>query len=104
MISAWQSLGESVYHDIFTYDANFGDIHLKLTHLLNRHNKLMVCSYIGNDRLELTQDNSQYLHRWNNTLTTITWNSIIGKRVFANTAFNYRGVQSIPEIEYAPVK
>lgn len=102
MISARQSLGESVYHDIFTYDANFGDAHLKLTHLLNRHNKLMISSYIGNDRLELTQDNSQYLHRWNNTLTTVNWNSIIGKRVFANTAFNYSSYNNYMAIMYTP--
>lgn len=102
MVSARQSLGESVYHDIFTYDANFGDIHLKLTHLLNKHNKLMVSSYIGNDRLELTQDNSQYLHRWNNTLTTVNWNSIIGKRAFANTAFNYSSYNNYMAIMYTP--
>jgi len=102
MVSARQSLGESVYHDIFSYDANFGDIHLKLTHLLNKHNKLMVSSYIGNDRLELTQDNSQYLHRWNNTLTTVNWNSIIGKRVFATTAFNYSSYNNYMGIIYTP--
>ncbi|MCF6406705.1 TonB-dependent receptor [Chitinophaga filiformis] len=102
MVSARSSLGESVYHDIFTYDANFGDIHLKLTHLLNKNNKLMVSSYIGNDRLELTQDNSQYLHRWNNTLTTVNWNSIIGRRVFVNTAFNYSSYNNYMAIMYTP--
>lgn len=110
MASARQSLGESVYHDILSYDANFGDIHVKLTHLLNRHNKLMVSSYIGNDRLELTQDKmrqliqntNQYLHRWNNTLTTVNWNSIIGRRAFANTAFNYSSYNNYIAIMYTP--
>jgi hypothetical protein len=102
MISARQSLGESVYRDMFTYDARFDDTHLKLTHLLNRNNKLMVSSYIGNDRLELTQDNSQYLHRWNNTLINLNWNSIISKRVFANTAFNYSSYDNYMAIMYTP--
>lgn len=102
MVSARQSLGESVYRDMFTYDARFDDTHLKLTHLLNRHNKLMVSSYIGNDRLELTQDNSQYLHRWNNTLITANWNSIISKRAFVNTAFNFSRYDNYMAIMYTP--
>lgn len=102
MVSARQSLGESVYRDMFTYDARFDDTHLKLTHLLNKHNKLMISSYIGNDRLELTQDNSQYLHRWNNTLVTLNWNSIIGKHAFVNTAFNFSSYDNYMAIMYTP--
>jgi hypothetical protein len=88
MASARQSVGDAFNQDMFAYNALFGDTHVKLTHLLNRNNKLQLSVYTGNDRLQLTQDSQEYLQKWSNALFTANWNHVLNSRSFVNTTFN----------------
>lgn len=91
MASVRQSTGDAFNQDMFAYDANFGDTHVKLTHLLNRNNKLQLSAYAGSDRLQLTQDSQEYLQKWSNALFTANWNHVLNSRSFVNTTFNVSG-------------
>lgn len=99
MASTRQSLGDA-NKDILTYDALFNDLHLKLTHRINKNNKLLISGYTGKDRLQLTEDNSDYLQRWSNGLFTVNWNLVTGKRSFANTTLNFSSFDNYVALKY----
>jgi hypothetical protein len=101
MISGRQSLGDAANKDLFTYDALFSDLHIKLTTRLNKNNKLLISGYTGSDRLQLKQDNSDYLQKWSNGLFTINWNLVTGKRSFVNTTFNVSSFDNYVALKYA---
>lgn len=88
MLSSRQSLGDVANHDLLAYDAAFSDTHIKATHIFNRNNKLQLSAYVGTDRFHLSQDNPEYLQKWNNRLFTVNWNHISGTRSFVNTTLN----------------
>jgi hypothetical protein len=100
MVSARSSLGDAINKDIFAYDASFGDLHLKLTKQLNKNNKLLITGYTGTDRLQLKQDNTDYLQTWNNGLFTVNWNLVTGKRSFVNTALNISTFDNYVALKY----
>jgi hypothetical protein len=100
MLSARSSLGDALNQDLLAYNAAFGDFHLKLTHQLNRNNKLLISGYTGNDRLQLTGDNNGYLQKWNNGLFTINWNLLTGKRSFVNTTMNVSSFDNYVALKY----
>lgn len=70
------------------YRLRFYDIHFKITHLFNSNDKLMFSGYIGNDRLQLRQTESQNLQVWGNRLATINWSHVVNSHVFMNTTVN----------------
>jgi hypothetical protein len=88
MLSSRLSQGDVTNHDLLAYDAAFSDTHLKATHIFNRNNKLQLSAYVGTDKLHLSQDNPEYLQKWNNRLFTVNWNHILGTRSFVNTTLN----------------
>jgi hypothetical protein len=100
MISARSSLGDAT-KDILAYDALFGDFHVKLTHQFNKNNKLLISGYTGNDRLQLTQNNNNYLQKWSNGLFTVNWNLVTGKRSFINTSLNASNFDNFVGLKYA---
>jgi hypothetical protein len=100
MVSARHSLGDAGNNDLLTYDALFSDFHLKLTHQINKNNKLMISGYTGDDRLQLTGDNSDYLQKWSNGLFTINLNTVTGKRSFANTTLNFSSFDNYVALKY----
>jgi hypothetical protein len=100
MVSARTSLGDAANKDMFAYDAAYGDLHLKLTTQLNKNNKLLISGYNGTDRLKLTQENNDYLQKWNNGLFTLNWNLVTGKRSFVNTAFNLSTFDNYVALQY----
>jgi hypothetical protein len=99
MVSARSSLGDA-NKDMFAYDASYGDFHLKLTSQLNKNNKLLISGYTGTDQLQFTQENTDYLQKWNNGLFTINWNLVTGKRSFVNTAFNLSTFDNYVALQY----
>ena len=99
MISGRSSLGDAT-KDILAYDALFGDFHIKLTHQINKNNKLLISGYTGNDRLQLTQDNNGYLQKWSNGLFTVNWNLVTGKRSFINTSLNASNFDNFVGLKY----
>jgi hypothetical protein len=101
MISSRQSLGDASNQDMFAYQANFQDFHIKATHLINKNNKLQFSGYSGNDRLHLIQDNPEYLHKWSNGLFTANWNHIFGSRSFVNTTLNASNYDNYIALMYA---
>ncbi len=68
---------------------DFYDIHFKLTHLLNKNNKLMLNFYNGQDKLYQTSSSMDNLHKWGNLLGSLSWNHLIGAKSFINTSVNY---------------
>ncbi|HEX6427425.1 MAG TPA: TonB-dependent receptor [Niastella sp.] len=101
MVSGRQSVGDAFNKDMFAYDAAFSDLHIKLTTRLNKNNKLMISGYTGDDRLQLTQTNSDYLQTWSNGLFTINWNLVTGKRSFVNTTFNVSSFDNYVALKYS---
>jgi len=100
MISGRSSLGDALNKNLLAYDALFGDFHVKLTHQFNKNNKLLISGYTGNDRLQLPQDNNEYLQKWHNGLFTINWNLVTGKRSFVNTAVNVSNFDNYVALQY----
>jgi hypothetical protein len=100
MASTRHSLGDAANADLFAYDALFTDFHLKLTHQINKNNKLLISGYTGNDRLQLTQNNTDYLQKWSNGLFTVNWNLVTGKRSFANTTLNFSSFDNYVALKY----
>jgi len=100
MISGRSSLGNALNPDLSVYDAAFGDFHVKLTHQFNRNNKLLISAYTGNDRIQLSQSQNDYLQKWSNGLFTINWNLVTGKRSFVNTALNVSGFDNYVALKY----
>jgi len=100
MVSGRSSLGDAANKDLLTYDALFNDLHLKMTSLLNKNNKLSLSGYTGNDRLQQTEDNSDYLQTWRNGLFTVNWDLVTGKRSFVNTALNISSFDNYVAMKY----
>lgn len=100
MASTRHSLGDAFNTDMFTYDALFSDFHLKVTHQINKNNKLLISGYTGNDRLQLTQENTDYQQKWSNGLFTVNWNTVTGKRSFANTTLNFSNFDNYVAMKY----
>lgn len=101
MLSARQSVGDASNQDMFSYQANFNDFHIKTTHLINKNNKLQFSGYSGNDRLHLIQDNPEYLQKWSNGLFMANWNHIFGSRSFVNTSLNASNYDNYIGLMYA---
>ena len=101
MIAGRSSLGNAINQDLFAYDALFGDFHIKLTHQFNKNNKLLISGYTGNDRLQLTQNDNNYLQKWSNGLFTVNWNLVTGKRSFINTSLNASNFDNYVGLKYA---
>lgn len=99
MASSRQSIGDASNRDLLSYDASFQDLHVKVTHLINRNNKLQLSGYLGSDRLQLMQ-NPEYLQKWNNKLFTANWNHVFSTRSFANTTFNVSSYDNYMALMY----
>jgi hypothetical protein len=100
MISGRSSLGDAINKDLLAYDALFNDFHVKLTHQLNRNNKLLISAYTGDDHLKLNGDHNDYLQKWTNELFTINWNLVTGKRSFVNTTLNVSSFDNFVALKY----
>ena len=79
---------------------DFYDINLKLTHLLDKNNKLMLNVYKGQDKFNQTSTHSDNLHQWGNQLGSLSWNHLIGARSFINTYVNYSQYHNLGGYSY----
>jgi len=70
--------------------SNFYDAHLKLTHLLNRNDKLTMNVYSGEDKLNLQIDNRNLNNsqRWGNRMASVGWTHVLGSQSFVTTSVN----------------
>ncbi len=82
------------------YSIRFYDMHLKITQLIGRNDKLMVSGYIGKDRLKLRQVDYQNLQMWGNKLATLNWNHVLGPRSFVNTTFNVSNYHNLAGMKF----
>jgi hypothetical protein len=73
------------------FDNDFYDVHFKLTHLLNRNNKLMASFYTGQDDLglQVSDNNLNNRQRWGNRVASVGWTHLLGSNSFVNTSVNY---------------
>ncbi|MHA4809239.1 TonB-dependent receptor [Flavitalea flava] len=72
------------------YSNNFYDLHVKLTHLLDRNNKLMMNLYSGEDNLNLqvNDNNLNNRQRWGNRVASVGWTHLLGSNSFITTSLN----------------
>jgi len=73
--------------DFFT---DFYDAHLKVSHLLDRSNKLTVNLYAGEDNLDLqtSTHNLNNRQRWGNLMASLGWTHVLGAQSFVSTSLN----------------
>ncbi|MBS1662282.1 MAG: TonB-dependent receptor, partial [Bacteroidetes bacterium] len=72
------------------FDNDFYDVHFRLTHLLDRNNKLMVNFYTGQDQLGLQVNNNNLNNRqrWGNHVASVGWTHLLGSNSFVSTSLN----------------
>ncbi len=80
---------------------NFYDIHFKYTQLIGQKDKLMLNVYLGHDRLNLEQNNTNNQQEWGNKAISLIWNRVLGPRAFVNTSVNVSNYDNIAGFRYA---
>jgi len=72
------------------FHSDFYDAQVKLTHLLNPNNKLMLNLYSGEDKMNLqaNTDNLNNRQQWGNRLASAGWTHILNSNSFVNTSVN----------------
>ena len=72
------------------FDNDFYDLHFRMTHLLDRNNKLMVNGYIGQDQLglQVNDNNLNNRQRWGNRIASVGWTHLLGSNSFVSTSLN----------------
>jgi len=72
------------------FNNNFYDVHVKLTHLLNRNNKLMMNFYSGDDglKLQVNDNNLNNRQQWGNRVASVGWNHLLSTNAFITTSVN----------------
>ncbi len=102
MASLRHSWTNPVLHAIDdNYRIHFYDIHFKITHLLDRKNKLMLSGYLGKDRLNMNQYNYQNLQLWGNRLANLNWNHTLGPNAFVNTSFHLSNYHNMAGMKFS---
>jgi len=72
------------------FDNDFYDLHFRLTHLLDRNNKLMASFYTGQDQLglQVSDNNLNNRQRWGNRVASVGWTHLLGTNSFVSTSLN----------------
>jgi len=72
------------------FDNDFYDLHFRLTHLLDRNNKLMASFYAGQDQLglQVSDNNLNNRQRWGNRVASVGWTHLLGTNSFVSTSLN----------------
>ena len=72
------------------FDNDFYDVHFRVTHLLDRNNKIMANFYAGEDQLDLqvNDNNLNNRQRWGNKIASVGWTHLLGSNSFVNTSIN----------------
>ncbi len=81
--------------------SNFYDAQLRLSAIVNDNNKLALNFYTGGDQLRQTGSYVNNLHKWGNTLGSITWNYLLGNKSYLNTSINYSRYQNLTSSQYS---
>ncbi|MEO6915366.1 MAG: carboxypeptidase-like regulatory domain-containing protein [Chitinophagaceae bacterium] len=74
---------------------NFYDLHLKVTHLIGKKDKLTFNVYRGQDHLKLFYDNYNNRQQWGNKAASATWTHIAGAKAFLSTTLNMSNYQNL---------
>lgn len=94
--AASKSQGASVGAGYFFYDLN-----AKVNHTINANNRIFLSAYTGTDKAYANYKEKYYYDgyeynsssrnalKWGNITTALRWNSIINKKLFANTTLTY---------------
>ena len=85
----------------------FYDINAKVNHIFSDKSRLYLSIYTGNDKISTKyaekRGNETYKsnNAWGNSLISLRWNYIPGKKVFVNTTFSYTKYRYLLETEYS---
>ncbi len=88
-----QSLQDGVSSDFY-------DAHFRLSAILSPRNKLAANFYRGEDQLKHSGKYVGNLNKWGNTIGSLSWNSILGRRSFINTSVNFSHYQNLEVFKY----
>lgn len=88
-----QSLQDGVSSDFY-------DAHFRLSAILSPRNKLAANFYRGEDQLRHSGKYVGNLNKWGNTIGSLSWNAILGRRSFVNTSVNFSHYQNLEVFQY----
>ena len=80
--------------------ADFYDAHFRLSAIISPRNKLAVNVYKGEDKLTNTGKYVGNLNRWGNTIGSLGWNVLLGRRSFIHTTANFSHYDNLGVFQY----
>lgn len=83
------------------FGVNFYDLHVKVTHLLNKKDKLMLNVYAGDDDLVMRHKHTNNRQQWGNKTFSLAWNRILGPHAFLNTSVSATSYNNIAGFRFA---
>lgn len=88
-----QSLQDGVSSDFY-------DTHFRLSAILSPRNKVAINFYRGEDQLKHSGKYVSNLNKWGNTIGSLGWNYLLGRRSFINTSVNFSHYQNLEVFQY----
>lgn len=102
MISGRKNIPFSFYQNLRDgMQADFYDMQFRLSALLGHRSKLAVNFYKGQDEISQTGKYIYNLHKWGNTIGSVSWNYILGSRSFIKTSVNYSEYDNLGGFQYS---
>jgi len=80
----------------------FYDLNAKLNYKFSDRDRIYLSTYFGKDvfRVNIPYDSLEFKIPWGNTTSTLRWNHIFNKRLFANTSYEPEVITSPPDPRY----
>jgi TonB dependent receptor/TonB-dependent Receptor Plug Domain/CarboxypepD_reg-like domain len=102
ILKSSEALGDGDNFGAFFYDLN-----AKINHIFSPTDRLFFSIYAGEDLLKVTdasvgnnsESNFKLRFGWGNITSTLRWNHIFNKRLFANTTVNYTRYRFLTRVE-----
>lgn len=79
---------------------NFYDLHLKVTHLAGKKDKITINAYTGQDHMKLFYDSYNNRQRWGNEAISLSWTHLAGSNAIVNTTASVSNYHNIAGFLY----
>lgn len=102
MVSGRKNIPFSFYESLQDgITSNFYDAHFRLSAIVDSRNKLAINFYTGEDQLRQSGKYTGNLHRWGNTVGSLEWNYIPGRKSFISTSINISRYKNLASTQYS---
>ena len=107
---SWMISGRRTYLDLASkmVDLNlpyyFYDGHAKINYDIDKNNQTSVSFYIGNDILDLSDDDTAIKLDWGNKTFSTQWTHLFSSKLFSHFVFAGSSFESDTEVEFDKVK